>query len=232
MTPDQGAVAPPGGFEPPTCDLGTRRSGQVFDQVKPSDADRLATLFPKPSHDHRSLAVYDSKLPGGDHSWRDRCGWSRCTGFRTAVPPCKRSCPGWCATRSTAGIAASRFDKSRGRALSRSAVTGCSRRRPVRRDGRRAGVVQTPLRDVRVHAWSRRWLAEHWQEWQTRTRASATEALARFITIAVEHGAKTPEGRWRRRLRRQRLRRRSPGFGTDRCRSLRSRRRAGCGRRL
>jgi len=53
---------------------------------------------------------------------------------------------------------------------------------------------QMPLRDVRVHEWSRRWLADQWQEWQPRTRASATEALARFITIAVEHGAKPPEG--------------------------------------
>jgi hypothetical protein len=33
-----------------------------------------------------------------------------------------------------------------------------------------------PLRDVRVHEWSRRWLAEQWQEWQPRTRASGTEA--------------------------------------------------------
>ena len=50
---------------------------------------------------------------------------------------------------------------------------------------------QTPLREVRVHEWSRRWLAEQWQEWQPRTRVSATESLARFITIATEHGAKT-----------------------------------------
>jgi integrase len=53
---------------------------------------------------------------------------------------------------------------------------------------------QTPLRDIRVHEWSRRWLAEQWQEWQPRTRTSATEGLARFVMIAVEHGAKTPEG--------------------------------------
>ena len=53
---------------------------------------------------------------------------------------------------------------------------------------------QTPLAEARVHEWSRRWLGEQWKEWQPRTRASATEALARFITIAVEHGAKPPEG--------------------------------------
>ena len=53
---------------------------------------------------------------------------------------------------------------------------------------------QTPLRDVRVHEWSRRWLAEQWQEWQPRTRASATEGLARFVMLAVEHGAKAPDG--------------------------------------
>ena len=53
---------------------------------------------------------------------------------------------------------------------------------------------QTPLAETRVHERSRRWLGEQWQEWQPRTRASATEALARFITIAVDHGAKPPEG--------------------------------------
>ena len=47
----------------------------------------------------------------------------------------------------------------------------------------------TPLADMRVHEWSRRWLGDQWQEWQPRTRASATEALARFITIAIERGA-------------------------------------------
>ena len=53
---------------------------------------------------------------------------------------------------------------------------------------------QTPLRDVRVHEWSRRWLAEQWQEWQPRVRVSATDALARFVTIAIEHGVNPPEG--------------------------------------
>ena len=52
---------------------------------------------------------------------------------------------------------------------------------------------QTPLREVRVHEWSRRWLAEQWQEWQPRTRASAAEALARFATIAVRGSATPPE---------------------------------------
>jgi len=53
---------------------------------------------------------------------------------------------------------------------------------------------QTPLAEIRVHEWSRRWLAEQWQEWQPRTRASATESLARFITLATDHGAKAPDG--------------------------------------
>ena len=44
---------------------------------------------------------------------------------------------------------------------------------------------QTPLSDLRVNEWCRRWLAEQWQEWQPRTRTSAAEALARFVTIAV-----------------------------------------------
>ena len=50
---------------------------------------------------------------------------------------------------------------------------------------------QPALRDVGVHDWARRWLSEQWSEWQPRTRTSATEALARFITIAVEPSAKT-----------------------------------------
>ena len=53
---------------------------------------------------------------------------------------------------------------------------------------------QPALRDVGVHEWARRWLSEQWSEWQPRTRTSATEALARFITIAVEPAAKPPDG--------------------------------------
>ena len=37
-------------------------------------------------------------------------------------------------------------------------------------------------------------MSEQWPEWQPRTRASATEALARFISIAVDPGAKSPDG--------------------------------------
>ena len=58
--------APPGGFEPPTCDLGTLRSGRVFDQVKPVGGDRLAKVFPKPSHNCRPLPVHDGQMTGGD----------------------------------------------------------------------------------------------------------------------------------------------------------------------
>ncbi len=53
---------------------------------------------------------------------------------------------------------------------------------------------QTPLGDLGVHEWARRWLAEQWAEWQPRTRTSAVEALARFATIAVRAGAKPPDG--------------------------------------
>ncbi len=52
---------------------------------------------------------------------------------------------------------------------------------------------QTPLADLRVHEWARRWLAEQWSEWQPRTRTSAAEALARFVTIAVGGSATAPE---------------------------------------
>lgn len=47
---------------------------------------------------------------------------------------------------------------------------------------------------MRAHEWCRRWLSEQWTEWQPRTHGSATEALARFITIADERGAKPPDG--------------------------------------
>ena len=52
---------------------------------------------------------------------------------------------------------------------------------------------QTPLAELHVHEWARRWLAEQWPEWQPRTRASAVEALARFTTIAICGGATPPE---------------------------------------
>lgn len=49
--------------------------------------------------------------------------------------------------------------------------------------------------DVQVHIWARRWLAEQWSEWQPRTRASAVEALARFVAVVVPRGAsKAPTG--------------------------------------
>ena len=46
---------------------------------------------------------------------------------------------------------------------------------------------QTPLHDVRVHEWSRRWLAEQWQEWQPRLRvspSSATKMMPKLIRKA------------------------------------------------
>ncbi len=52
---------------------------------------------------------------------------------------------------------------------------------------------QTPLADLRVHEWARRWLDEQWQEWQPRTRTSAVEALARLVTLAVSGNAVPPE---------------------------------------
>ncbi len=52
---------------------------------------------------------------------------------------------------------------------------------------------QIPLGDLRVHEWVRRWLSEQWPEWQPRSRASAAEALARFVTLAVEPKADVPK---------------------------------------
>ena len=59
-------LAPPVGIEPTTCGLGTLRSGRVFDQVKPVGGDRLAKVFPKPSHKCRPLPVRDGQMAGGD----------------------------------------------------------------------------------------------------------------------------------------------------------------------
>lgn len=39
--------------------------------------------------------------------------------------------------------------------------------------------------DVTVYQWASRWVAEQWEGWQPRTRASAIEALARFVPLAV-----------------------------------------------
>lgn len=46
--------------------------------------------------------------------------------------------------------------------------------------------------DAPIHAWARRWLIEQWPEWQPRTRASAVEALARFVPLVVRIGAVDP----------------------------------------
>jgi len=52
---------------------------------------------------------------------------------------------------------------------------------------------QLPLAELPVHHWVRRWLGEHWPEWQPRTRASAAEALARFVTLAVDRKTPMPQ---------------------------------------
>ena len=107
----------------------------------------------------------------------------------------RRSCRGWSATRSTGGIGADRSEPG----LRPSGIGG-SLLQAVQA-GDRFDVAsgepeswQPALRDVGVHDWARRWLGEQWSEWQPRTRTSATEALARFITIAVEPAAKPPDG--------------------------------------
>ena len=53
---------------------------------------------------------------------------------------------------------------------------------------------QLPLSEFTIVEWGKRWLAEQWVEWQPRTRASATEALARFTSLAVRPGSRAPEG--------------------------------------
>lgn len=49
--------------------------------------------------------------------------------------------------------------------------------------------------DVTVYEWTQRWVAEQWDEWQPRSRASAIEALSRFVPLAVRDRAPAaPEG--------------------------------------
>jgi integrase len=54
--------------------------------------------------------------------------------------------------------------------------------------------------DPKVHTWVRRWLAEQWPEWQPRTRASAVEAIARFVHLAVKSDAGRPPASLRKYL--------------------------------
>lgn len=58
-----------------------------------------------------------------------------------------------------------------------------------------------PLADeVQTHLWARRWLAEQWEEWAPRTRASAVEALSRLLPLLVPPAAPAPPPRLRRHL--------------------------------
>jgi integrase len=54
--------------------------------------------------------------------------------------------------------------------------------------------------DPKIHTWVRRWLAEQWPEWQPRTRASAVEAIARFVHLAVKADASRPPASLRKYL--------------------------------
>lgn len=53
-------------------------------------------------------------------------------------------------------------------------------------------VSAVPGDDLGAHTWARRWLASQWGEWQPRTRASAVEALTRFIPLVVSSSAPNP----------------------------------------
>lgn len=52
--------------------------------------------------------------------------------------------------------------------------------------------------EITVHEWARRWVAEQWPDWQPRTRASALEALSRFVPLAVADRAPAPPADIRR----------------------------------
>ena len=59
-------LAPPGGFEPPTCDLGTRRSEHLFDLVRAGAVRCFVRVFSTPSHDWGPLTVAGGQMAGGD----------------------------------------------------------------------------------------------------------------------------------------------------------------------
>jgi integrase len=46
--------------------------------------------------------------------------------------------------------------------------------------------------DVTTYEWTRRWAAEQWDEWQPRSRASALEALSRFVPLVARELAPDP----------------------------------------
>ena len=46
--------------------------------------------------------------------------------------------------------------------------------------------------DVTIYEWTRRWAAEQWDEWQPRSRASALEALSRFVPLVARELAPDP----------------------------------------
>jgi integrase len=53
---------------------------------------------------------------------------------------------------------------------------------------------------MQLHAWARQWVGEQWPEWQPRTRASAVEAMARFVPMVVSPSAPAPPEGLRRHL--------------------------------
>ena len=65
--------------------------------------------------------------------------------------------------------------------------------------------------DAPIHAWARRWLIEQWPEWQPRTRASAVEALARFVPLVVRADAVASPPSLRAYLQSSLV----PGYATD-----------------
>lgn len=54
--------------------------------------------------------------------------------------------------------------------------------------------------DLTTWEWVQRWLADQWADWQPRTRASAVEALSRFVPLVVRSGSPAPPRDLRRRL--------------------------------
>ena len=153
----------------------------------------------KPSSDAYSHipAVASSRSPsnrggctGGREQWRTRYRRCRSRHPRTGRSSERTKRP-WIVRWSVAGKStAIHSDKGRRRSGTGRFVDPCQDcGRALRRIGGEPLWRRPSRKDVQIHVWVRRWLAEEWPERAPRTRTSAVEALARFVPLLVASDA-------------------------------------------
>ena len=163
--------------------------------VRPGQAPRtLEALRSLPQSSQCSAPSMKLRRLQEVHRWLDRFNGSRSTACRTGGTPSDFDCP-WVvrytidgAHRSKSFRTKAEAERYRGALLQ--AVQAGDRFDPATGEPES---WQLPLAELRVHEWVRRWFVEQWPEWQPRTRASAAEALARFVTLAVDPRTAVPE---------------------------------------